>query len=158
MRKFEKISYEQFKKDIAEEVDNAIIDWRLPKRATKHSAGYDFFSPIDITILPHSSTKIPTGIKACMGEDEVLFIYPRSSIGFKTNIRLSNTVGVVDSDYYNNANNEGHIFIKLYNPTEKEFNIKAGEKFAQGIFTKFLTVQDEEEIDDERNGGIGSTN
>lgn len=99
MRKFEIISEEQWAKDISS-LDNpqcAIIDHLKPRRGTKHSAGYDFISPIEIIIPAQGMTKIPTGIKVAMEDDEILSIYPRSSIGFKTGIRLANTVGVVDA-------------------------------------------------------------
>lgn len=159
MRKFEIISDIQWGKDIKEEYmtqcgrENAV----KPRRGTKHSAGYDFISPVEIVIPAHKMAKIPTGVKAAMNEDEILSIYPRSSIGFKTGIRLANTVGIVDSDYYNNSDNEGHIFIKFYNPTDEDYLIHIGDKIAQGIFTKYLIVDDEEEILTERVGGLGST-
>lgn len=159
MRKFEIISDIQWEKDIEEEYttqcsrENAV----KPRRGTKHSAGYDFISPVEIVIPAHKMAKIPTGVKAAMNEDEILSIYPRSSIGFKTGIRLANTVGIVDSDYYNNSDNEGHIFIKFYNPTDEDYLIHIGDKIAQGIFTKYLIVDDEEEILTERSGGLGST-
>ena len=159
MRKFERVSEKQWAKDISS-LDNpqcAVIDHLKPHRSTKHSAGYDFISPIEIIIPAHGMAKIPTGIKAQMNEDEVLYIYSRSSIGFKTAIRLSNVVGVVDCDYYNNPDNEGHIFIKFFNPTDKDYQVHIGDKIAQGIFTKYLTVDDEEEIETERTGGLGST-
>lgn len=159
MRKFEIISDIQWEKDIEEEYmaqcgrENAV----KPRRGTKHSAGYDFISPVEIVIPAHKMAKIPSGVKAAMNEDEILSIYPRSSIGFKTGIRLANTVGIVDSDYYNNSDNEGHIFIKFYNPTDEDYLIHIGDKIAQGIFTKYLIVDDEEEILTERVGGLGST-
>ena len=159
MRKFEIISDIQWEKDIKEEYmtqcgrENAV----KPRRGTKYSAGYDFISPVEIVIPAHKMAKIPTGVKAAMNEDEILSIYPRSSIGFKTGIRLANTVGIVDSDYYNNSDNEGHIFIKFYNPTDEDYLIHIGDKIAQGIFTKYLIVDDEEEILTERVGGLGST-
>ena len=102
MRKFEIISEEQWVKDISV-LDNpqcSLIDHLKPHRSTKYSAGYDFISPIEIIIPAHGMAKIPTGIKAQMNEDEVLYIYSRSSIGFKTGIRLSNTVGIVDAKRY----------------------------------------------------------
>lgn len=159
MRKFEVISDIQWEKDIEEEYmtqcgrENAV----KPRRGTKHSAGYDFISPVEIIIPAQGMAKIPTGIKVAMEDDEILSIYPRSSIGFKTGIRLANTVGIVDSDYYNNSDNEGHIFIKFYNPTDKNYPINVGDKIAQGIFTKYLIVDDEDEISTERSGGLGST-
>ena len=155
MRKFEIISENQWVLDTG---NNSLYDKILhPKRGTKKSAGYDFFSPIEIIIPAHGMAKIPTGIKVCMNDDEFLSIYPRSSIGFKTSIRLANTVGIVDADYYNNSDNEGHIFIKFYNPTDKEYSINVGDKIAQGIFMKYLTIDNEEDIDAERTGGLGST-
>ena len=159
MRKFEIISEEQWAKDISvlDSPKCDIIDHLKPHRNTKYSAGYDFISPIEIIVPAHEMAKIPTGIKAAMNDDEILYIYPRSSIGFKTGIRLSNTVGIVDADYYNNPDNEGHIFIKFFNPTDKDYQIHIGDKIAQGIFAKYLVVDDEEEIETERSGGLGST-
>lgn len=154
MRKFEKISKEQWTKDEINGIDYE--EHQIPKRGSKNSAGYDFFSPIDIIIPAHNTAKIPTGIKVIMETDEVLMIYPRSSIGFKTNIRLSNTTGIIDSDYYNNPDNEGHMWIKFYNPTDIDYKINIGDKIAQGIFTKFLIV-DDDKTDSERVGGLGST-
>ena len=145
MRKFEIISKKQWAKDISI-LDNprcAIIDHLKPHRNTKYSAGYDFISPIEIIVPAHEMAKIPTGIKAAMNDDEILYIYPRSSIGFKTGIRLSNTVGIVDADYYDNPDNEGHIFIKFFNPTDKDYQIHIGDKIAQGIFAKYLVLDDE---------------
>lgn len=155
MRKFEIISDEQWVKDIG------LVGLRdeliKPHRGTKKSAGYDFVSPIGITIKAHEMAKIPTGIKVQMEDDDLLSIYPRSSIGFKTGIRLANTIGIVDADYYNNPDNEGHIWIKFFNPTDDDYEINIGDKIAQGIFTKYLIVDDEEEITTERQGGFGST-
>lgn len=157
MRCFEKISFEQFSKDI--ESDKSLYEsYSLPKRQTKNSAGYDFESVIDFDLKPGESRVIPLGIKACMNEDEVLFIYIRSSLGFKNNIRMCNQVGVIDSDYYGNIKNEGHIFVKLQNEGNEVFSVKKGTRICQGIFVKYLTVDNEEEINNERVSGIGSTN
>lgn len=155
MRYFKKISFKQFKKDITED-KNLYEEYILPKRATKFSAGYDFFSLFDFQIRPGEIKKIPTGIKVNMNIDEVLFIVVRSSQGFKYNIRLVNQVGVIDKDYYNNNDNEGHIWLKLHNQGDKDYNVKKGDAICQGIFTKFLTI-DEDEVLEERVGGIGST-
>ena len=113
-RYFEKISFNQFKKDV---VDNKKMydAYSLPRRGTKNSAGYDFEALYDFVIKPGEIKKIPLGIKASMNDNEVLFILVRSSQGFKYNVRMCNQVGVIDSDYYNNSDNEGHIFIKLQN-------------------------------------------
>jgi len=158
-RGFEQISQKQWDNDFSNILEMHQVDYpkhQLPKRGSKNSAGYDFFSPINEIIPAHGTAKIPTGIKVYMQPDEVLMIYPRSSIGFKTNIRLSNTTGVIDSDYYNNPDNEGHMWIKFYNPTDEEYHIHIGDKIAQGIFTKFL-VTDDDNADQERTGGLGST-
>lgn len=157
MRYFEKISFEQFKKDISD--DKKLYDsLELPKRSTKKSAGYDFKSILNITLKPGESVKIPTGIKVNMNEDEMFMLYVRSSMGFNYNIRLTNQVGIIDSDYYNNPTNEGHMFIKLQNEGKEDYVIKIGDKICQGIFVKYLTVDNEEKIDNERISGLGSTN
>lgn len=149
MRKFEKISFEQFKKDISDNID-LYNDYNLPSRGTKYAAGYDFESLSDFTIKPNEIIKIPTGIKSDMNEDEVLLLIVRSSMGFKYNVRLVNQVGVIDKDYYNNIDNEGHIFIKLKNEGDKDYIVKKGDKICQGIFTKYLLVDNETEEFKER--------
>ena len=171
--KFEKVSFGQFsdswndifqteEKDGSEnrneEVIKAIYDQiKLPKRATSGSAGYDFFAPVDLTLNPGETIKIPTGIRVWMEPEWVLKCYPRSGLGFKFRLQLNNTVGIIDSDYYN-SDNEGHIFAKLTNDSneEKTVRIKAGEGFMQGIFVEYgITVDDA--VTDVRNGGFGST-
>jgi dUTP pyrophosphatase len=166
--KFEKVSFEQFKKDWLDTFNRALTDEelleiynniQLPKRATKGSAGYDFKSPLDFTLAPGSSIKIPTGIRCKIKDCWVLKCYPRSGLGFKYRIRLFNTVAVVDSDYFY-SDNEGHIFIKLANETNegKLVKIKQGEGFAQGVFVEYgITVDDDEDEKEIRNGGFGST-
>ncbi|MBR2997958.1 MAG: deoxyuridine 5'-triphosphate nucleotidohydrolase [Bacilli bacterium] len=154
MRKFEKISEEQYNKDLKEVC--SYDDIAIPTRSTKHSAGYDFKSPIDFVLNPGESKKVPTGIKASMNEDEFLAIFVRSSMGFKYNIRLCNQVGIVDSDYYNNQDNEGHIFIKIQNEGTEALTINKGDRFAQGIFMNFLITDDDMSFGD-RTGGFGST-
>ena len=171
--KFEKVSFGQFsdswndifqreEKDESEnrneEVIKVIYDQiKLPKRATSGSAGYDFFAPVDLTLNPGETIKIPTGIRVWMEPEWVLKCYPRSGLGFKFRLQLNNTVGIIDSDYYN-SDNEGHIFAKLTNDSNegKTFQIKAGEGFMQGIFVEYgITVDDS--VTDVRNGGFGST-
>jgi len=154
-RYFEKISFEQFKKDIKDDV-NLYQEYYLPVRKTKCSAGYDFLAIEEFEILPGEIKKIPTGYKSNFQDDEVLMLFVRSSMGFKYNIRMCNQVGIVESDYYNNMDNEGHIFIALQNEGEKIFKVNKGDAYAQGVFMKFLTCGDE--IDEVRTGGIGSTN
>lgn len=155
-RGFKKISYEQFYKDTGYDKDT-YEDIKIPIRATHHSAGYDFSTPVDFTIKVNESYKIATGIKVYMMEDEVLKIYIRSSLGFKYNIRLCNQVGIVDSDYYNNNDNEGHLFIKIKNEGDKDISFKKGDRIAQGIFLKYL-ITDDDTTFSVRNSGIGSTN
>lgn len=129
----------------------------LPKRATKGSAGYDFFAPFSFTLPAGAMIKIPTGIRAKMEENWVLKIYPRSGLGFKYRLQMNNTVGIIDSDYFY-SDNEGHIFIKMTNDTRegKTVEVKQGTGFAQGIFLEYgITVDDDAE--GIRNGGFGST-
>ena len=145
----------QLQKDLKEVCEYS--DLSLPTRSTKHSAGYDFKSPIEFTLNPGESKKVPTGIKASMNEDEFLAILVRSSMGFKYNIRLCNQVGIVDSDYYNNPDNEGHIFIKIQNEGKEAITINKGDRFAQGIFMNYL-ITDDDMAFGERTGGFGSTN
>ena len=133
------------------------IDIKLPQRGSKKSAGYDFCTPVDIIIPPNGvSDTIQTDIKVYMLDDEVLEIYPRSSLGFKKGLMLTNTVGIIDSDYYNNPSNDGNIGFKLKNLTDKEVIIKAGERVMQGIFKKYL-ITDNDNVTSIRTGGIGST-
>lgn len=154
MRKFERISEKEFLKDVS---NGNYEDILLPKRSTKNSAGYDFYSLYDITIKPNEIVKIPTGIKVCMNENEFLGIFIRSSLGFKYNIRMCNQVGIIDADYYNNKDNEGHIFVCLQNEGDKDFVINKGDRFVQGIFMPFL-ITDDDSTTSKRIGGIGSTN
>lgn len=154
MRKFEKISFERFVKDIKKDKD-LYNEYKMPVRQTKKSAGYDFFAIEDISIKPGEIKKIPTGIKAIFEEDETLMIFVRSSMGFKWNVRMCNQVGIIDSDFYNNPENEGHIWFALQNHGDKEFKVKKGESFGQGLFFKYLTVDDEEEIVTDRVGWSG---
>lgn len=156
MRKFEKISFEQFKKDICDN-ENLYNSYELPRRKTKFSAGYDFNSLIEKTLLPGESVLIPTGVKCSLNEKDVLLLVVRSSLGFKHNIRLVNQVGVIDADYYNNESNEGHILIKLKNEGDHEFKIEVGSAVAQGLIVNYNVVDDEEEVTTTRTGGTGST-
>ena len=155
-RLFEKISFEQFKKDISDD-KNLYESYNIPKRSTKESAGYDFESLFDFTLKPGEIKKFPLGIKVDMNSGEALFIYVRSSQGFKYNVRMCNQVGIIDKDYYNNLENEGHMWIKLENHGDKDYVVKKGDKICQGIFMTFLTVDNEEEINNIRTNGIGST-
>jgi len=130
---------------------------KISTESTKHSAAYDIRSVEEVTIPSGESRIINTGLKVCMNEDEVLYLYSRSSFGYKYDVCLTNCVGVIDSDYYNNDDNEGHIKVKLSNNGSKDFAINKGDRIAQGVFMKYLTVDDEEEVTNIRSGGLGST-
>lgn len=156
MRKFEKISFKQFKKDICD--DRELYDSiEIPKRSTSKSAGYDIRSMEHGIIKVGEAMNFKTGLKVSMNEDEVLYVYSRSSYAYKYNVCLMNNVGVIDSDYYNNPDNEGHFQIRLVNLGDKDFEVNIGDRIAQGVFMKYLTVDDEELINNKRSGGIGST-
>ena len=136
---------------------NKGIDITLPTRGTQYSAGYDFYSPIDIEIQPHDKVCIWSDVKAYMQEGEVLLLYVRSSIGIKKGLRLSNGTGVIDSDYYSNPDNDGNIGLSLCNYTNEVVKIEKGERICQGVFIPFL-VADNGNTYNSRTGGIGSTN
>ncbi|MBP5198511.1 MAG: deoxyuridine 5'-triphosphate nucleotidohydrolase [Lachnospiraceae bacterium] len=162
---FFKVSKENFKAAVQDDFpgfSDEIIDVmydsiKKPRRATTGSAGYDIFTPFSFKLAPGETIKIPTGIRVRIDEDFVLKIYPRSGLGFKFRLQLNNTVGIIDSDYFN-SDNEGHIFIKLTNDSNenKTVEIESGQAFAQGIFVEYgITVDDD--ADGVRNGGFGST-
>ena len=166
--KFEKVSWTQFQKDYVDtfgedttidmdDVKNIYDDINLPVRATSGSAGYDFKSPINFKLKPGSTIKIPTGIRVKIDDGWVLKCYPRSGLGFKFRLQLNNTVGIIDSDYYD-SDNEGHIFAKLTNDSNegKTVEVRAGDGFMQGIFVEYgITLDDD--VTEVRNGGFGST-
>ena len=162
---FFKVSFEEFEKGIKDtfknmsekEIEELYWDIKLPKRATAGSAGYDFYTPFTFTLKPGETIKIPTGIRVKMEENWVLKLYPRSGLGFKFRLQLNNTVGIIDSDYFN-SDNEGHIFAKITNDSneEKVLCLEKGAGFMQGIFLEYgITVDDD--ADGVRNGGFGST-
>jgi dUTP pyrophosphatase len=132
-------------------------DINIPKRKTVKSAGYDFEAASDILIAPKSLALVPTGLKAFMGSDEVLQMYARSSLFQSKGLLLTNGVGVIDADYYNNQTNEGHIIISLFNWSDVPVTIKKGERIAQGVFTKYLLSSDDGFPQAKRTGGFGST-
>jgi dUTP pyrophosphatase len=153
MRGFEIISKEEYQKHRSIEEYSQIV---LPKRATSGSAGYDFFLPYKVVIEPGCFLALPTGIKAYMNQDEVLLMFIRSSLGYK-GLFLRNQVGVIDSDYYNNPKNEGHIFVGIENTTQEKIVLNAGDRIVQGIFVKYLKEDNETLVSTKRVGGIGST-
>ena len=153
---FGRVSEQEYRRAMAErEGFLPVAEIPLPRRATAGSAGYDFVSPLEVTVPAGGSVLIPTGIRAEMEPGWVLMIFPRSSLGFRYGIRLSNTTGVIDSDYAF-ADNEGHIMVKLRNPSETAVHIARGDRFCQGVFLPYGTAE-ETEITGQRTGGFGST-
>lgn len=160
--RFEKVSFKAFRESwmgaTNEEVEQIYKGLKMPRRATKGSAGYDFFSPIDFELRPCDSIVFPTGIRAKMPEGWVLMIFPRSGQGFKYRLQLDNTVGIIDSDYYY-SDNEGNIGMKLTCDSKDPgcvVKVKKGQAIAQGVFVKYgLTSNDKTRKT--RNGGFGST-
>lgn len=155
---FDKISYEQFKKDFPQVYgENIYNDIKLPCRATTGSAGYDFFAPYDFDIDPGRDLKVPTGIRIYLDKTQFLMCVPKSGLGAKFGLQLMNTVGIVDSDYYY-SDNEGHIFAVLCNAGThgRTIHINKGQAFIQGIILPFNTVCNDK-VTEKRNGGFGST-
>ena len=162
---FEKISYEQWVKDMPlEGVDTGtIIRWykeiELPKQGSEHSMGVDFFMPYTVKVLPHNKVKIPTGVRWVIPEKNYanygLLLVPRSSVGIKDGMRLLNTIGVVDADYYL-SDNEGHIMLFMENTTDEIVVLPKGKGIVQGLIVPFA-IPIGTESDDKRNGGFGST-
>ena len=150
--KFEKVSFATFSANGTKQTYDNI---KLPKRATAKSAGYDFFAPTALTIAPNETVTVATGVRALMPGSWCLMIFPRSGLGFKYKLRLNNTVGIIDADY-SDSDNEGHIFIRMTNESDKVLEIAQGSAFAQGIFVQYLLTEDDDTTAT-RNGGMGST-
>lgn len=163
--KFEKVSFEQFSEGYINnfgetsetELKKIYDEIKLPKRATVGSAGYDFYTTAGFDLAPGETITIPTGIRSRIADGWVLCLFPRSGLGFKFRLQLNNTVGIIDSDYYN-SDNEGHIFIKLTNDSNvgKTVSLKSGDGVVQGIFMPFGITEDDDATGI-RNGGFGST-
>lgn len=163
MRQFEIISLEQWNKDTVDlrfyGMDDVNYDnIKLPVRATSKSAGYDLYSPIKAIIQPGEQMMIPSGLKVKMEDDDVLLIIIRSSLGIKKGISIPNQTGVIDADYYNNKDNEGHFWICLKNNGKEPFNIEVGDRISQSIFIKYGVVNNDVPLKEKRDGGFGSTN
>lgn len=162
---FEKVSLEQFENAMREvnirlDEDKLIEMYKCietPKRSTSGSAGYDFALPFDLALYPGDTIKIPTGIRVRIDDGWWLGCLPRSGLGFKYRLQLDNTMGVIDSDYYN-SDNEGHIFAKItYDREDGDVvTLNAGDKFMQAIFIPY-GITNSDEADGARNGGLGST-
>lgn len=157
--KFMKVSLDQYKQDCIKNFnccdESTYEDIILPKRATKGSAGYDFYCPFDIEVKKGEMLRIPLGIRVQMEEGYVLNLYPRSSMGFKYQMMLANTTGIIDSDYFH-ADNEGHIIAAIVNRGDKDFTIKKGERFVQGVFLAYYLAEEEDDFV-LRTGGMGSS-
>jgi len=145
--------------EIAKGFEDAGIN--LPVRSTKNSAGYDIEAAEDVTIpafkLGQKPVLVKTGLKAYMQSNEVLILANRSSNPGKKGLILANSIGVVDSDYYGNPDNDGHIMFAFFNFKDEDIEIKKGERIGQGMFQKYL-VTDNDIAGGERTGGFGSTN
>ena len=167
MIKFEKVSFEEFAKAVRknlmpyatdEDLRGYYDDIQLPKRGSKGSAGYDFFSPVPFELRSEDYgdvyVTIPLGVRAVAPEDMFLMIVPRSGVGFKTGAYLANTVGIIDSDYIISPN-EGHIMIRVCSGFNN-LPVHKGDRLVQGIFLRFYTT-DDDDAQDVRKGGFGST-
>ena len=158
--KFEKVSAKvvQDFKEKHPSLDVSVDSLPMPSRSTAKSSGYDFHLPCDCCIKANETLLIPTFIKVQLDDDKVLEVYPRSSYGIKKGLMLANTVGIIDADYYNNPDNEGHIMICLRNMTDKDIYLEKGDKFCQGIIKQYFLVDgDEYGVGVDRISGIGST-
>lgn len=129
---------------------------QLPERATKGSAGYDFFVAEDISIGPGSIVLVPTGVKAQIDEGYWLELAVRSSTPRKLGLILANGIGIVDSDYYNNPDNEGHIMFQVYNISDHGVILHKGDRIGQGVFVSY-GLTDDDNVERLRTGGFGST-
>lgn len=171
--KFEKIKFEIFLEDFKKNLSEYFPDYtdekikdiydniKLPERGTAGAAGYDIYSPVDMSIPFGKSVVIPTGLRCRIDEDWDLEIVPRSGSGFKYGIRLANTTGIIDSDYYSSSR-DGHIMVKLVNndpavnTKNADFSMDAGKGFAQGLFRQYGITEDDNATA-QRIDGFGST-
>ena len=136
----------------------AEVDFKMPERKTQKSAGYDFCLPEDVVLEPGKLQLVPTGVKAYMQDNEYLGMHIRSSMAVKRHLMLVNNVGIIDADYYNNADNEGHIMLALLNTGDEALALPKGECVAQGIFYNYLVADGDADAEKAvREGGFGST-
>jgi dUTP pyrophosphatase len=156
--KFEKISLNQYNKDLGEDRESEYNSIRLPTKNDVGSAGCDIYANYDVTLNPKEMVIVKTGLKVSLDNcNQVVKLYTRSSVGIKQHLMLANTVGIIDASYYNNKDNEGHLMVALYNYGEQERTIKAGEKYAQAVIVPVYTDTNCEILNATRDGGIGSS-
>lgn len=165
---FSKVSFEQFKKDYLKTYPNSslteeqilemYVNIKLPARATANSAGYDFYLPFEINMKPGEELIVPTGVRIKLRGDYALFVYPKSGLGTKERLLLSNSVSIIDADYYY-SDNEGHIFLKLFydkKNTTDVLSLRAGKSFVQSVAIAY-GISKTDRVKTKRNGGFGST-
>lgn len=161
--KFEKVRFECFENDSINNGFEHFIEFaydmiKMPERKTARSCGYDFSTPYEVVLNPNERRVIPTGIKAVdMAENSALLLYIRSSVGIKKGVVFSNGTGVIDSDFANNADNDGDIHLALWNTSDEAVRFEMGERIAQGVFVRYMITVDDS-ASGVRTGGIGSTN
>lgn len=172
-RRIEKVSFEVFRGAVEKlnpgrfsesKIKELYEDLPSPRRGTNSSAGYDFYAPYDFELKENERLVVPTGYKVSMNSDEIFSMYVRSSTGFKFNVRLCNQVGIIDADYYNNKDNEGHIMVAFHNHGDKVWenftegkDVSEKSRIAQGIYTRYYVSDNDNASRQERTGGIGST-
>ena len=131
----------------------------IPVRKTAHSAAYDIEAAEDIIIPVYKPgvkpTLIPTGLKAYCQDDECYFLLSRSG-GPKKGLLTPHGFGLIDADYYENPDNDGHFMVQVFNCSDHDLHIKKGDAVAQVMFTKYL-VCDGDNATGKRKGGFGST-
>ena len=154
--KFEKVSFDEFRKNFGqtEAAQWAYNNVQLPRRGTPGSAGYDFYLPVPVCLSAGVPTVIPTGIRVQIDPGWFLMCVPRSGLGFKYGLKLRNTTGIIDEDFWF-ADNEGHIMASIISAVP--VSLKEGDRFMQGIFVPYGITEGDSPINRERRGGLGST-
>ena len=143
--------------------EDEVVSWAeenlsLPKRSTAYAAGYDFMLPVDVLLPPKQRIVVPTFVKVKLDKDKLLEIFPRSSYGIRKGISFPHSACIIDSDYFGNPENDGHILLCLCNSTDAPIYLDKGDRCAQGIIKKFYLVDgDEYGFGKVRTGGIGSS-
>ena len=166
---FYKVSFDQFKADFInifpntnkteEQLKELYDNIKLPERATKCSAGYDFFLPFDISLKAGEEITIPTGIRFWSKKDYAMLFMSKSGLGSRNRLQLNTAISIIESDYFY-SDNEGHLLARIIHDSRKKddiLNLSAGKGYLQGVFVRFgITKSDR--ASGKRNGGFGSTN